>query len=112
MMNKKHFIPIALAALLATGAASGIALAAENGHKENDAAMLASAKVTLQQAITTAEQQAGGRAVSADLKQEKGVARIEVEVAGPQGAKTVLVDAQNGQVTATHAADQADEDND
>ncbi len=106
MMNKKHTIPIVLAALLATGAASGIALAEENGHKQNDAAMLASAKITLQQAITTAEQQAGGRAVSADLTQEKGTAQIEVEVAGPQGTKTVLVNAQTGQVTATNAADQ------
>ncbi len=112
MMNKKHAIPIVLAALLATGAASGFALAAENGHKENDAAMLASAKITLQQAITTAEQQSGGRAVGADLTQEKGVVQIEVEIAGPQGAKTVLVNAQTGQVTATHVADHADEDND
>ena len=111
-MNKKHFIPIALAALLATGAASGSAFAKESGHQDNDAAALANTKVTLQQAIATAEQQAGGRAVSADLKQEKGVAQIEVEIAGPQGAKTVLVDAQTGQVTATRAADHADEDND
>ncbi len=36
MMNKKHVIPIALAALLATGAASGIALAEENGRRDND----------------------------------------------------------------------------
>ena len=111
-MNTKRILPVAFAALLATGAAGGVALAEENGHHATDAAMLASAKVTLQQAITTAEQQAGGRAVSADLKQEKGVAQIEIEVAGPQGAKTVLVNAQTGQVAATHAADHADEDND
>ena len=110
-MNKQRFLPIAFAALLATGAASGVALAEENGHK-NDAAMLANAKITLQQAIATAEQQSGGRAVSADLKQEKGMPQIEVEIAGPQGAKTVLVNAQTGQVTATHATDHADEDND
>ncbi len=111
-MNKTRIIPIALAALLATGAAGGLAFAKESGRQDNDAAKLASAKVTLQQAIAMAEQQAGGQAVSADFQQEKGVARIEVEVAGPQGVKTVLVDAQTGQVTTTHAADQADEDND
>lgn len=109
---KKRILPIALAALAATGAAGGVAFAKESGHQDNDAAALAGAKVTLQQAIATAEQQANGRAVSADLKQERGITRIEVEVAGPQGVRTVLVDAQTGQVTATHAGDQGDGDND
>ena len=68
--------------------------------------------VTLQRAIATAEQQANGRAVSADIRQERGTVRIEVEVAGPQGVKTVLVDAQSGLVTATHAGGQDDDDQD
>lgn len=102
MMNNKHTIAIILGAVIAAGSA----LAAETGHKENDAAMLASAKITLQQAITTAEQQTGGKATGADLTRENGVVQIEVEIAGSQGEKTVLVNAQTGQVTATHAADQ------
>ena len=110
-MNKPHILPLTLAALLATGTVAGVAIAKENGH-ENAAAALANAKITLQQAITTAEQQAGGRAVSADLQQEKGISQIEIEVAGQQGVKSVLVNAQTGQVTATHAGDQGDQDND
>lgn len=111
-MNKKRILPIALAVLLATGAASGLAYARDRDHRDNDPATLAAAKVTLQEAISTAEQQAGGRAVSADLQQEKGVPQFEVEVAGQQGMKTVLVNAQTGQVTATHAGEQGDQDND
>jgi len=77
-----------------------------------DAAALAGMKVTLTQAITMAEQQGGGRAIGADVSQENGAIRIAVEVAGPQGVKTVLVDAQTGQVNATRDGDQDGEDND
>jgi len=112
-MNKIRVIPIALAAVIAVSALGVNAYAAERGDQDKaDQAMLANAKVTLQQAIATAEQQTGGRAVSADLNQEQGAARFSVEVAGQQGVKTVLVDAQTGQVTATNAADQDNEDND
>ena len=111
-MTKTRILPVALAALVATGAAGGIAFANEKADAGLDPAALANIKVTLQQAITTAEQQTGGRAVSADLKQERGKAQIEVDVAGPQGFKTVQVDAQTGQVTATQVGDVADEDND
>ncbi len=111
-MNTKRILPIALAALLATEAAAGLAYAKEGDHRDNEAATLAAAKVTLQQAISTAEQQAGGRAVSADLEQKNGVPQIEVEVASQQGVKTVLIDARTGQVTSTHAGDQGDRDND
>ena len=111
-MYKKRILPIALAALVATSAAGGLAFAQERRDAGNDAAAIANAKVTLQQAIATAEQQAGGRAVSADIEQERGVTQIEVEVAGPQGVKTVMVDAQSGQVTATRDADQGENDND
>lgn len=111
-MYKKRILPIALAALVATGAAGGLAFAKERGDVGNDAAALANTKVTLQQAIATAEQQAGGRAVSADIGQERGATRIEVEVVGPQGVKTVMVDAQTGQVTATRDGDQDENEND
>lgn len=113
-MNIKRVTPLALAALLAVGAAGGIAHAKERDGKQDgrDAAALAGMKVTLQQAIATAEQQAGGRAVGADVSQEQGATRVAVEVAGPQGVKTVLVDAQTGQVTATQDGGHDGEDND
>ena len=107
-MHSRHFAPFALAALLAFGVAGGTAYAEGSGAKREgqDAATLAGMKVTLQQAIATAEQQAGGRAVSADAAQENGSVRIEVEVAGPKGAKTVVVDGQTGQVTTAQAEGQ------
>ena len=113
-MNIKRIAPFALAGLLAVGAAGGIANAKDQDHDQDgrDTAALAGMKVTLAQAIATAEQQAGGRAVGADVSREKGATRIAVEVAGPQGVKTVLVDPQTGQVTATHDGGQDDEDND
>ena len=109
-MQMKRLLPIALAALVATGAAGSLAFAQERRGAGNDAALLASPKVTLQQAIATAEQQAGGRAVSADIEQERGATLIEVEVVGPQGMRTVTVDAQSGQVTATRDGDGDDDD--
>lgn len=111
-MNIKRIIPCALAALLAAGAAGGIAFAKDTDQDARDTAALAGMKVTLPQAIATAEQQAGGRAVGADVSQERGATRIAVEVAGPGGVKTVLVDAQTGQVTATRDGGQDGEDND
>ncbi len=111
-MNIKRMLPAALAAALAIGAAGGIAHAQNRDQDGRDAAALASMKVTLQQAIATAEGQAGGRAVGADVSQERGVTRIQVEVSGPQGVKTVLVDGVTGQVTATRDGGSDNEDND
>ena len=104
-MNAKYAAPLALVALIGLGATAEIAFASESSERQNDAAGLANAQVTLQQAVTTAEQQAGGRAASADLRQEKGVANFEVEIVGQQGVKTVLVNAQTGKVTATYAGE-------
>lgn len=109
-MYKKRILPIALAVLVATGTAGGFAIAQERGQPGRNEASLTTTAVTLQQAIATAEQQAGGRAVSADIERERGATQIEVKVAGPQSVKTVVVDAQSGQVTATRAGDQDDQD--
>ena len=114
MMKTRRLASLAAAALVATGIAGGIANAAgrERGQDAADATALAGLRITLSQAIATAETQTGGRAVSADVSRERGAtARIEVEVAGPQGARTVLVDGQTGAVTAVHdAGAEGDED--
>ncbi len=107
-MNTRKFAPLAFAVILATGAASTAALA-KGGHEESqDAAALANAKVTLSQAIATAEQQAGGKAISAGVDNENGTVRIAVDVASNQGVKTVLVDPQTGQATGTKPAGDGD----
>lgn len=111
-MTIKRTLPVAFAALLAVGAASGTALAQNRDQDSRDIAALATMKVTLQQAIATAESQAGGRAVGADVSQQGGATRISVEVASPQGVKTVMVDGATGQVTATRDGGGDNEDND
>lgn len=113
MMNSKRILPTALVVLLAASAVTGMAHAKERDGEQDrrDLAAATSMKITLPQAIATAEQQAGGRAVGADIVHEGGTARIAVEVVGAQGVKTVLVDAQTGQVAATHNGGQ-DDDND
>ena len=111
-MNTKRITTFALATLLAMGTAGGIAHAKDNDRDGQDAAALAGMKVTLSQAIAMAEGQAGGRAVGADVSQEGGATRIAVEVVGPQGVKTVMVDGATGQVTATRDGGGDSEDND
>lgn len=113
-MNRKKWLPIACAAILATGLAGGTALAATNEGDPSDASLLTGTRISLGQAITTAEQQAGGKAVQAGLDREKGVTSFVVDVAGKGGVKTVLIDPQTGQVTATrpaHEGEGAEADN-
>jgi uncharacterized membrane protein YkoI len=111
-MNIKRIASLAFATLLAVAAAAGAAQAQDRDQNARDIAALANMKVTLPQAIAAAEQQAGGRAVSADVSRAQGTTRIAVEVVGPQGVKTLLVDAQTGQVTATQDGGQDDGDDD
>jgi uncharacterized membrane protein YkoI len=113
-MNARRLAPIALAALLAVGTTGGVALA-NNHNDEGNAAALANAKVTLVQAIATAEQQAGGRAVGTGVDNENGRVTIAVEVAAKGGVHTVLIDPATGLVAATRAGgdhEGNDEEND
>ncbi len=104
-MNTKTLA--AVAGLLATGALAGTAFAAGNGEAQ-EATALQGAKITLPQAITTAEQQTGGKAFDAGVDAAHGATRIAVETNGPKGVQTVIVDAQSGQVVGTHAGGEKD----
>lgn len=106
-MNTKTLASLALAGLLATGALAGTALAA-GSDEQQEATALQNAKVTLSQAIATAEQQTGGKAYDAGVDLKGGVARIAVETNGPKGVQTVIVNAQTGKVVGTHAGAEAD----
>jgi len=106
-MNTKRIAPIALMALLAAGALAGTAFAAST-DENHEATALQSAKVTLSQAIATAEQQTGGKAFDAGVDIKGAQTRIVVETNGPKGVETVIVDAQNGQVVGTHAGGETD----
>lgn len=99
-MAIERIIPATLALLLVVGSLGFAQAKDESDRDRRDLAAISAMKVTLPQAIAAAEQQTGGRAVGADLSHDQGATRIAVEVAGPQGVKTVLVDGQTGQVTA------------
>jgi uncharacterized membrane protein YkoI len=104
---KTHLTIVALAGLLATGTLAGTAFAAGN-DEANEATALQNTKVTLSQAIATAEQQTGGKAFDAGVDTKGNATRIAVETNGSKGVQTVIVDAQTGQVVGTHAGGEAD----
>lgn len=106
-MKHSVIIPATLAALLITGSLAGTAFAA-NREIDPEATALQGARVTLVEAIATAEQTTGGQAYDAGVDKEGGQVRIVVETNGPKGVQTVVIDSQSGQVVATHAGGAAD----
>jgi uncharacterized membrane protein YkoI len=87
-------------------AAAGPVLAASSETKEETA--LQGTKVTLSEAIATAERQTGGKAFDAGVDADHGAPRIVVETNGATGVQTVIVDAGSGQVVGGHAGGEAD----
>lgn len=106
-MKHSVIIPATLAALLITSSLAGTAFAA-NREIDPEATALQGAKVTLVEAIGTAEQTTGGRAYDAGVDTKGSQVRIVVETNGPKGVQTVAIDGQSGQVVATHAGGEAD----
>jgi uncharacterized membrane protein YkoI len=114
MRNK--FTIVLTAAIVA---AVGGSLAYAQGNHENDAlGGLAKAKVSISQAITAAEQAAGGKATRAELENEKNGVIYKVEVASADTRKVidVNVDGVTGKVLNTRedkvdqGKDEADDD--
>ena len=106
-MKTKLIAALTLAGLLATGAMTGTTLAA-GSDEDREATALRGAKVSLTQAIATAEQQTGGQAFDAGVDTKGGRTRIVVETNGPKGTQTVSIDAQSGQVVGSHAGSEQD----
>jgi uncharacterized membrane protein YkoI len=65
---------------------------------ENDALAIASAKVSLTQAVTTAEQHVGGKAARAEYEHHKGQWMFDVEVVKGKQVMDVKVDSINGKI--------------
>jgi uncharacterized membrane protein YkoI len=78
---------------------------------ENDALALTHAKISLAQAVTTAEQHVKGRASHAEYEQTKSGWAYDVEVVSGNAVFDVTVDAEKGNVIAS-ARDVADHDDD
>ena len=98
-MNRKIIIP-ALILAAAVSTAGGLAYAKQSGAMEEDsAADLARAKISLTQAIGSAESHVAGKAVKAELDSEKGALAFEVEViTADKKVMDVRVDANDGKV--------------
>jgi len=105
-MDTKLTAALALAGLLAAGTLGAAHAAGQDEDRE--ATALQGAKVSLIQAIATAERQTGGQAFDAGADVRDGQPRITVETNGPKGVQTVVIDAQNGQVVGTHAGGEQD----
>ncbi|HEY8905535.1 MAG TPA: PepSY domain-containing protein [Rhodoferax sp.] len=88
--------------LVAIGVA---ACAAKN--MENEAAILPATKITLSQAVNTAEQHAGGHAIRAELEKSKTGLTYNVEVINGASIFDVKVNPDKGTVIAS-TADKAD----
>ena len=93
------------AAVLATG---GVAAYAANAV-QNDATAITQAKISLTQAITAAEQHAGGKASKAEFEKTKMGWAYDVEVVNGAKVFDVKVDADKGTVISS-AEDKADQD--
>ena len=68
--------------------------------EDSDELAIATAKISLTEAVTAAEQHLGGKAASAELKHEDGKLVFEVDVVNGQEVKDVVIDAATGEVLA------------
>ena len=99
-----------IAVLAAVLASAGAAAYAAN-TVENDAAAIANAKIPMTQAITVAEQHAGGKASKAEWEKTKSGWAYDVEVVSGAKVFDVKVDGATGTVIAS-TEDRADRDED
>lgn len=97
-----------VAAILASASAVGYA-ATTVSSAENDALSIGKAKISLTQAITTAEQHVKGKAVQAEFEQTKAGWAYDVEVASGSQVFDVRVDADKGTIISS-TQDKVDQD--
>lgn len=101
-MKFRKFLPAVMATTIAFGSlgAAGMAFAKDDKDQAtNEAQVMQNAKITMQQAIATAEQAVGGKAVGSGIDDENGVVTFEVEVLKDGAQHKVLVDTQTGKIT-------------
>ena len=106
-MIRKNLLTAALAGVIACGAIGGtVAASARNGDNMTDeATVMANAKIGMAQAIATAEQQVGGKAVGTGIEDQDGTVYFEVQVVKDGARQKVLVDPQTGKIVKTVTAD-------
>lgn len=108
MPSKRKTAPlIGLAALATLGL--GTAVAAQQDDRQ-ELQRLESSKMSLAEAVQTAETAFKGRAVSASLDMKQTGPAFVVEVMNASGSRSVLVDTETGKLTALQTRDE-NEDN-
>ena len=106
-MNRYSKLSLLAAAIVAAGS---VAFAAQ-GSMENDAMAITKAKISLAQAVTTAEQHVNGKAARAEYENSKQGWVYDVEVVSGANIFDVKVDADKGTVISS-AEDTSDRDDD
>lgn len=109
-MKWKIVIPGVAAIAIGVGMAGGAVAESEDSGLDDDAAVMLAAKVTLVDAIATAEKEVGGKAIGAGTDDQDGALFIAVNVAQGEKVQKVLIDPQTGKVIKITAADEGDED--
>ena len=111
-MNRTKPVALAMVSVLTMGtlAAAGAAYAKDKELRTNEAAIMANAKVTMAQAIATAEQHTGGKAVGTGIEDENGTVFLEVQVLKDNQTHSVLIDPQSGQVVKVAIDNEQDDD--
>jgi uncharacterized membrane protein YkoI len=79
---------------------------------QDEFSKLGASSTTLAQAIATAEQHTGGKAIEASFDNEDGTMLFEIEVAKDNAVHKVMIDSANGKVLNTMAAEDGDHDED
>ena len=105
-MLRNKLLTAIVAGTLASGAIGGSIVAyARNGDKPTDeTAVMAAAKINMAQAIATAEQHVGGKAVGTGIEDQDGTVSFEVQVLKDGARQKVLIDPQTGKVVKTVTA--------
>lgn len=109
-MKWKIVIPGVAAVAIGVGVAGGAFADTDKRGLDGDAAAMLAAKVTLTDAIATAEKEAGGNAIDACMDDQDGTLFIAVNVAQGEKIQKVLIDPQTGKVVKIGAKDDDEEE--
>jgi uncharacterized membrane protein YkoI len=113
-MNRTKPVTFAMVSVLAMGTlgAVGAAYAKDKEFRTNEVAIMANAKITMAQAIATAEQETGGKAVGTGIEDQDGTVFLEVQVLRDNQSQSVLIDPQSGKVVKVAIDNEQDENDD
>ncbi|HZP93674.1 MAG TPA: PepSY domain-containing protein [Burkholderiales bacterium] len=100
-MFRRKILPLAIAAVLATGAASAVFASHGNSDDRQEAAAAQSATVSLAQAVAAAEKHSSGYAISAGMEQKRGTFRYQVKTLTKDRESEILIDPTTGAVIGT-----------